>query len=105
MEIFMFCDLVRYELSVRGSMCGRDAESLRDAILLLPNDSEATIDLRETAAIDATAAAVLASAVLWGQRRGVVFSILVSSDAASATLAAAGLSQITTSQPHHPAFV
>ena len=104
MEIFMFCDLVRYELSARGSMCGRDADSVSDAILLLPNDSSATIDLRDTTSIDATAAAVLASAVLRGQRRGVEFSILVGSDASSATLAAAGLSQIITAQPHHPAF-
>lgn len=105
MEIFMFCDLVGYELSARGSMCGRNADSLRDAILLLPSDSAATIDLRDADAIDAVAAAVLASAVLRGQRRGVEFSILVGSDEASATLAAAGLSQIVTAQRHHPAFV
>ena len=103
MEIFMFCDLVRYELSARGSMCGHDAESLSDAILLLPDDSAATIDLRDADSIDAIAAAVLASAVLRGQRHGVAFSILVGSDAASAMLAAAGLSQIITAQPRHPA--
>ena len=104
MEIFMFCDLVRYELSVRGPMRGHDAESLRDAILLLPNDSEATIDLRDAATLDAVSAAVLASAVRQRQRQGVEFSILVGSEAASATLAAAGLSQILTAQRHHPAF-
>lgn len=101
----MFCDLVGYELSARGEMCGDSADPLSDAILRLPNDSAASIDLRDVTAIDEIAAAVLASAVLRSQRHGVRFSILVGSDAASARLAAAGLSQIVTTQRHHPAFV
>ncbi len=100
----MFCDLGRYELSARGPMCGHDVDPLTDAILLLPNDSAATIDLRDAVAIDAAAAAGLASAVLRGQRHGVEFSILVGSEASSATLAAAGLSHITAHR-HHYSFV
>jgi hypothetical protein len=102
-ETFLFCDLGRYELSARGPMCGPDVDPLIDAILLLPTDSAATIDLRDAVAIDAAAAAVLAAAVLRGQRHGVEFSILVGSAASSATLAAAGLSQIT-AHAHHFSF-
>ena len=96
----MFCDLGRYELSARGPMCGHDVDPLIDAILLLPNDSAATIDLRDVVAIDVAAASVLASAVRRGHRRGVEFSVLVGSEASSATLAAAGLSRITAHRHH-----
>ncbi len=94
-EIFMFCDLGRYELSAKGSMCGKDADPLGDAILLVPEASAATIDLRGADEIDDIAAAGLAFAVLRRQQNGVEFAILVGSEAASRTLAEAGLAPIT----------
>jgi anti-anti-sigma regulatory factor len=97
----MFCDLARYELSVRGSMPGHDADPLKEAIMLLPDDSDAIIDLRDAAGIDNTSAAVLASAVRRGQLHGVEFSILVASEEDSASLAAAGLAMVTHRRRHH----
>jgi anti-anti-sigma regulatory factor len=97
----MFCDLARYELSVSGSMPGHDAELLKEAILLLPDESDAIIDLRDAVGIDNTAAAVLASAVRRRQLHGVEFSILVASDADSDRLSAAGLAQCTHRRRHH----
>jgi anti-anti-sigma regulatory factor len=104
MEMFMYCDLVRFELSARGSMCGHDADPLIEAILLLPIDSAATIDLRDVVAIDDAAATVLATAVRRRQRHGVEFSILVGSEVASDTLAAEGLSPLVVHR-RHDAFV
>jgi len=97
----MFCDLARYELSVRGPTSGPDADLLKEAILLLPDESDAIIDLRDAVGIDNTAAALLASAVRRRQLHGVEFSILVASESDSARLAAAGLAHVTDRRRHH----
>lgn len=98
----MFCDLARYVLSARGSMCGHEADPLRDAILLLPDDCTTTIDISDTTEIDHAAAAIVASAIRRSQRhRGIKFSILVASETTVAILADAGLSKIT----HHRRLV
>ena len=91
----MFCDLGRYELSATGRLCGKGADRLGDAILLVPEASAATIDLRGADEIDDIAAGVLAVAVLERLQHGVEFTILVGSESAMTTFAAAGLGQIT----------
>jgi len=93
-DIFMFCDVRRYELSVRGTMRGDAATPLVAAIELLPDEAVATIDLRELDELDVPAVRLLRSAVEGREACGVDITIEVDGANAITALEVGGLARL-----------
>lgn len=101
-DTFMFCDVRRYELSVRGSMRGESATPLVAAIDHLPDECVASIDLRELDDIDLAAVRLLRAAVEGREACGVDISIDACGAIAMAALERGGLARLvrTIALPH-----
>lgn len=97
-DTFMFCDVRRYELSVRGSMCGEAATPLVAAIDMLPDEAVASIDLRELDDLDAAAVRLVRAAIEGREACGVDITIEADGDRSLAALRVGGLGHLVTAK-------